>query len=785
MRRGLGMLAVTCMLAILLTAALSQAQPEPEPIAAGAPLLYCAGNDVPFQPVVPPTEKTYSPAEVAALADHRASVAREEGLTSLEVYVKWSLCEPAPGKWDFSYYDIWAQACKNHGLRLAPLLIVGSSYGTPTWFKQSSESLFARCLEHDQETATQSIWNPHLRRHVIEFLFQFASHFDQAALESVKLGISGDFGEAIFPCGGNGWTYFGPAYHVHGGYWCGDDMAVADFRNKMQEQYGQIAGLNAAWGSNFTDFRQLRPFLPAKASNRRARLDLQRWYCGAMTDYLDFWLSTTRQLLPHNRIQVSLGGDGELFLGADFSAQAAVAAKYAAGIRVTNEASDYATNFSVTRHVAASCRQYGTYFGIEPAGEVTANGIAVRCYNATASGADELFTYDPEPGGERATRYRAWRPLLIKREPLVDVGLFLNQTSRELGLGGFLETAQALRPVTDYAMVDERMIDDGGLKPLRVLLWLAGPVVEAATYRALAQWVSDGGILVIGGQEQLETVEGDPAPARELLPASVLNHENVPERYHIDIGSAAGDKWLRGAWHDPENGMGLKPPDTSFRWTTPESEVELPLPRGQTVTVAVRIIGAGPHPQDQVLLIDGQERYRLPGPGPQLALLKLTPADIVGKKTVRLRFGGADWAADPPDTRRLGVVAVSVSVGGGDLTADELASAPPLGAVLGLTPDMLAHQFTRKLGAGAVVYLPTSTPDWPELARVIIEQPALFLAGAQVPYPLLKPSVPGIFLTRFRDGSALLLNTADKPAEVTYGNRPVSIPEHGLAEVRP
>lgn len=768
-----------CTLAAALPAV---AQPAPTPLPPGTPLFYCAGNDVGFQPIVPPDTRLYTREEVAAAAAHRAEIARREGLTSLEVYVKWWLCEPEPGKWDFSYYDVWAAACRKQGLRLAPLLIVGPSYGTPPWFKQSPESLYARCLEHGQETPTQSIFSPALRRHVIEFLFQFAHHFDLTQIESLKLGISGDFGESIYPCGGNGWTYLGPAYHIHAGYWCGDESAVADFALRMQQHYGQLAALNAAWGTSFTSFAQVRPFLPDAAPSRRARLDLQRWYCGAMTDFLDFWLATVRQLMPGNRLQVSLGGDGALHAGADFSAQAAVAARHGAGIRITNEGSDYPANYAMTRHVSSCCRHYGTYFGVEPAGAVTTAGIPVRVYNATAGGADELFTYDPEPAGERAAAYAACRPLLVKREPLVDVGLFLNQTARELGDSNWAAGAQGLRAVADYELLDDRLIADGALRHVRVLAWLAGPVLEAATYRTLREWVSGGGLLLVGGLGDLETVEGDTAPSRELLPGQALAGSEVADRYSIDIGSALGDRWLRGAWHGAENGMGLQPPDTSFRWTTPASELELPLPAAAVVTIAVRVIGAGPHPQEQMLQVEGVERYRVRAGG-QVAVLRLAGAELAGKKSVRLRFAGADWKADGADTRRLGVAAVAVGVGSGDCTAEELLAAPALGTVRGLNADLLATRYTRRLGAGAVVYLPVADANWEGLVRAVIEEPGRFLPGATVPYPLSSPLPAGVYLTRFRDGSALLLNCTDTPAAVAYAGREVSVPGHGLAEV--
>lgn len=124
-------------------------------------------------------------------------------------------------------------------------------------------------------------------------------------------------------------------------------------------------------------------------------------------------------------------------------------------------------------------------------------------------------------------------------------------------------------------------------------------------------------------------------------------------------------------------------------------------------------------------------------------------------------------------------------MGSGDLTAAELLQAPALGTVTGLTAERLAGEYTRPLGRGAVVYLPTQDAGWRALARVVIEEPGRFLTGATVPYPLLRPQPRGLFLTRLRDGSALLLNTAEKAADVTYGGRAASVPARGLAEIRP
>ncbi len=756
----------------------------PLPLPAGAPMYYCAGNDVPFQPVVPPKEKRYSRAQVAQRAARRAAAAKREGLTSLEVYVKWWLCEPERGRWDFSYYDVWERAVEDAGMRWVPLLIAGPAYGTPPWFIASPESVPARCLEHDKDTKIQSIWNRSLRVHVAEFVGRFAAHFDARLIESVKLGMSGDYGESLYPAGGNHWTYLDERYHVHWGYWCGDPFARADFRRTLQQEYEDIGRLNAAWATTYPNFEAVEPFLPSAAPNRRARLDLQRWYCASMTEWVDFWLRTTRQVLPRRRIQVSTGGEGASILGADFSAQAEVAARCGAGLRITNEATNYAANFMLTRQVASACRHYGAYFGIEPAGAVKAEGIVGRIYNATASGADELFTYDPEPSGERARRYAACRSFLVKREPMVDVGLFLNRTSWDLGvLGGFSQSGRRLRAVTDFDVVDERLIADGALERLRALFWVAGAVVEPETARALEAWVRDGGILALYGIDEIETVEGDTSPQRMLLPGSVLNREDIAQPHFFDIGSAAGDRVLRGKWHGAESGLSLPPPDTTFRWSTEGSEMELPLPPSDVFTVAVCLVGAGPQPNQQVLQVDGREVCRVPGRGRRVLGFQYSPPPGEGERSLRLAFGGPAWRADPPDTRMLGVAVVWVAVCEGKLPQSALHEALPFGFVSRLSLERIAGEFTRRLGRGAVVYLPPGDVTFETFAKALVYQPGRFVPGARAPYRAPGGDTAGVYVTRLRGGGALLLNFRDREARVTCGGRSVVLAPRSITEV--
>ncbi|MHB0998721.1 MAG: beta-galactosidase [Armatimonadota bacterium] len=763
----------------LLNAAYSDTPLAPVPLPVGAPMLYYAGNDVPWLPVVPPGEKQLTMQEAKAAIMHRAEVAHKAGLTSLESYVKWWICEPQPGKWDFSYYDLHEQAAKETGIHWLPLIIAGPAYGTPPWFKASKESIPSRCLEHGLDTAAQSIWNPALRPRVSEFLRRFAEHFDAGQLESVMMGISGDFGEALYTAGGNMWTYLDSPYHVHTGYWCGEDYARADFRIAMRIKYKTIEKLNSAWGTAYPGFEAVQPFLPEDAPGRRARLDFQRWYCASMTSFLEFWLQETRRTFPKSRIMVAAGGDGRSTCGGDFSAQAELAAKYNAGVQITNEASDYTENFMVTRQVTTACRFYGTYSSIEPAGGVLTEAIPSRVYNATASGADGLFTYDPEPEGDRAQYYSKLRKFLVKREPAIDVGLFLNRTSWDLGLlNRYWQEGRNLRAVTDFDIIDERLMIDGALGLKRVLFWLDGPVVEQQTAGILEKWVSKGGLLVVQGKGRYETVEGSPL---SWLPNAVNGSQPVPDRYRIDVGNAEGETGLIGKWFDREAGMGFAAPDDTFRWSTDGSQIDLPVPGKKGMTVAVMVSASGPLISDQQIIVNDQTVARAQHPGVQMLSFYLTPAQIAGRSSIELTFGGPTWPSVLPDTRRLGMAVGSVMVGNGKVDPSKMLNAPISGYVNGLTLDRVTKPpYLRRLGRGAIVYLPMGDLKIEDVAREAVYNPGRFMPGKKAPYPMIKSDCT-VYVTRFRDGSALFLNSGSTDAHISYAGHSMVIPPHSIA----
>ncbi|MBN2325693.1 MAG: beta-galactosidase [Candidatus Omnitrophica bacterium] len=222
---------------------------------------------------------------------------RNLGVTSWESYVRWSGFEPERGRWDFSMYDAECDILERHGLKWIPFLLIGMNYATPDWYQKSDKNCYYKCLEHNEYSGVQSIWNPDLRSQVKRVIPAFAEHYrDRRVIESVLLGITGDFGEAIYPVTGGGWT---GDYHQHQGYWCGDPYAKADFRAWLKNRYKTTDRLSKVWGKSCDAFDEIEPFLLENAPSERAWLDFVEWYRGSMNDWIDLWMKTTREAFPN------------------------------------------------------------------------------------------------------------------------------------------------------------------------------------------------------------------------------------------------------------------------------------------------------------------------------------------------------------------------------------------------------------------------------------------------------------------------------------------------------
>jgi hypothetical protein len=197
-----------------------------------------------------------------------------------------------------------------------------------------------------------------------------------------------------------------------------------------------------------------------------------------------------------------------------------VAAKYDAGVRITNEGSNYAANFAITRWVAAAGRHYGAYFGFEPAGPEDERGIVARIYNATASGANQLHDYAanlvsraPSIDVQQANLHN----LFHVPRPVVPVAFWYPEVHMTLNWGKYFEKARAMRDIADYDYVDESMLRRGALDRYDILVIAHGSVMEYGDAKRIARWVRNGGRLVVMDVAEFGSVEKSRAPERHLF----------------------------------------------------------------------------------------------------------------------------------------------------------------------------------------------------------------------------------------------------------------------------
>lgn len=442
---------------------------------------------------------------------------KKDGVTSVQIYMHWKKFEPEKrGEFDYSYYDWQVELIKEAGLKFVPFFLMGPRYAAPDWWLEDPKQRGLVCLEHGKESPIDSIWSDDFKAEVDRVIKNFAEHYlPMDVLESFQPGICGDYGEAIMPVHGN-WA---GAYHTHSGMWCGGEDAKADFRKKMQAKYKTIEALNTAWRYPFKSFDEIETFLQHKAPSRTAWFDLVDWYRGAMTEYVDFWMATSRKYFPDTPIYMCTGGIETPEHASLFSDQAKVAAKYGGGIRLTNERNDFFMNFfDCNAYMHNACDLYGAYLGLEPVGSVTVEGVGSRILGSAFYGNRQLFFYygniypNNDLNGERAQIYRKYNHLIYERKT---TSKFAVMWPTYVGImeGGIPErirpTAKFIRQRTDYSFVNENMIMDGALESLSLLVIPCAIYTRKDVLDKIREWVESGGILVAVGKVTNLELEDD------------------------------------------------------------------------------------------------------------------------------------------------------------------------------------------------------------------------------------------------------------------------------------
>ncbi len=456
--------------------------------------------------------------ETVAQLRNQLPLVRALGFNGIESYVKWNAVESTQGVFDWSYYDAIVAEAKAHGLQWSPFVIAGPAYTLPAWFHDGSDFLGYECLEHRQRTDIQTIFSGKWPKYVQRYITEFGKHYrDGGALLEVNLGISGDYGEVLYPTSaGAEMGYPGRTLHAHFGYWAAGNEAVLSFRTWLRARYSSIDDLNKAWQTDFASFDNVETFLPETARSPRQKMDFYDWYMDSMSDWADRWDEWAKEALPQVPIYQKVGGWQNINEGADFSRVTRDAAKRGVGVRETADNSNFTFNFGLTRLLSSTTRFYGTRYAMEPAGEVTAAGVVSRIFGAMVDDADQLFFYSDNlfESDQSITKWLRYAPLLDHRaKPVIDIAVFfpttatkLDETGRSLE-GPFFSRAESLRTITDHDFVSEKMIQDGALSRYKVLIFLWGGTMEKPALDRIAQWVKDGGTVIAPFMPQ--TVEGD------------------------------------------------------------------------------------------------------------------------------------------------------------------------------------------------------------------------------------------------------------------------------------
>jgi len=451
---------------------------------------------------------------------------KDAGVTSLETYVLWRDVEVNEGKYVFDLFDSDLELMEKYGIRWVPFIVIGPWYSTPDWFRNSDKSVTSVCLEHGLPSGNQSIWNPNLKDIITSFLNAFNNHYSSkmSNIESILVGISGDYGEAIQTVIGN-WP---GEYHGHRGYWAGDPYAVADFRRSMLYKYDSINRLNEAWGTRYSTLDEVKPFTPLSAPSRRAALDFWLWYKDSMSKWADWWLKTASSIIKGIDIYLVTGGVDEPEHASLFSEQVKIASKHGVGVRITNEASSFIHNFLITRTVSAASRIYGTYYSTEPAAVVTERGIVGRLFNAISGGAHAFHEYlgnlinftsesvSPKPAYMRLTSNRSL--IGYDYKPVVKVAVAYSQLARVLDGWWFSESnilsLDYVRSIVDFDLVDEYLINDA-LSNYRFLIIQFPLRTSEHTLIKILDWVRSGGVAIVSSIPM--DIDGDSSMFKDAL----------------------------------------------------------------------------------------------------------------------------------------------------------------------------------------------------------------------------------------------------------------------------
>jgi len=176
------------------------------------------------------------------------------------------------GSYDFRLADQFLPALKEFGVTTIVHIF---SHGVPEWFWRQHPEAMPRNEKGETDNSYGSVWHPLIRSKVREgivALFDYLAERDLLRfVDGVEVGVAFE-GQLSFM-----WDHF----------WAFDPNALSSYRFFLRGRYGEVARLNAAWGTKFASFNQILP--PTRWADTAECQDFLDFYRQSLLDAAEEW----------------------------------------------------------------------------------------------------------------------------------------------------------------------------------------------------------------------------------------------------------------------------------------------------------------------------------------------------------------------------------------------------------------------------------------------------------------------------------------------------------------
>jgi hypothetical protein len=465
----------------------------------------------------PTKDFTEAPPDAAWLQKMRAA-----GMVSFEDYIAWGAVERTRGQWNWDQHDRMEKAMHAAGLKY---VVYTWLHFPPTWLRDDAkgERTLMRCLAHGQETNYLSVFDPRTIEWYDYFYKALKDHFGDR-VDDVYACILGPYGEGNYPLNVPDWVNIG---HCHEGWWAGDEHAIRAFREAMATKYGDVAKLNAAWGTSLGSFTDVKPpaelsdekFKPSPAAfktsgDKRRWLDFITWYHQALIDFSERSLQTVLKYFPKEKVRIKPGGTSHginpITYGTYSPGYAKMLGKYAG---ITSQPADCVGAPFADKWLGTAYQFYGVRLGTEPAGSLDRAGFVRRMFSDASAGASQLFTYEIE---QHISEIQQYISLYTGKSGETAVALYCPTTFHRLG-GDATPSVMAgdsLRDLCEFDVLDELLIHDDALvkQRYRALVVVQADVVDQPVLDKILAFTRAGGRVITLGKLPFRNVDGQASP---------------------------------------------------------------------------------------------------------------------------------------------------------------------------------------------------------------------------------------------------------------------------------